>query len=401
MVRLLLVVLLIGCSVQSDEAPGGEDSGDVQPDPRTLVEVAEAAPGSVGSHLVASATVESEVQATLVAEASGVVTALHAEEGDEVRRGQLLAVIASPQLDAAYERASAELERARTEAEAAERLFGQNAVSRAEVDAARQALAIARTAHSEASATRGFTRLLSPIDGVVAQRNVRYGEVAGPTPAFVIVDPARLRVVVNLPERDLPRVRPGLPATLVSAYSADVTARGTLERIAPVVDAATGTFRATLRLDADTPLRPGQFVSVRVEVDRHEGVLTVPRRALVWEEGKAYVFRVSELTAEDEAKEKEAEEKAKKAEEKGGFAFSFGEPDEEKKPAELPGPKRKAVRVAVQVGYEDGELAEITSGLAAGDPVVVVGNQALRDGARVRLPGDPTVASAAPPQKDG
>lgn len=398
MKRALLLVLLAGCSTSTSEGePGGEEKAEVQPDPRTLVETAAVSPGSVGSHLVASATVESEAQATLLPETTGVVTGIHAEEGDPVRRGDLLAVIASPQLDAAYQRASAELERATTEAETAERLFGQNAVSKAELDAAHQALKVARTAHEEASRTRGFTRLESPIDGVVAQRNVRYGEVVGATPAFVVVDPTRLRVVVNLPERDLPRVRPGLPATLTSAYAADVTGRGTLERIAPVVDPATGTFRATVRLDPDTPLRPGQFVSVRVEVDRHDGVLTVPRRALVWEEGKAYVFRVADVTPEDEAKEKEAAAKAGKKEEKGGFSFDFGGggKDEEKKDTEPPGPKRKAVRLAVQVGYEDGDTAEIAAGLAEGDPVVVVGNQALRDGARVRLPGDPTVASTA------
>ena len=87
-------------------------------------------------------------------------------------------------------------------------------------------------------------------------------------------------------------------------------------------------------------------------------------------------------------------DKPKKEEEKSGFSFSFGGTAEEKKPAELPGPWRKAKRVEVKVGYEDGELAEVLSGLDEGASVVTVGNQALRDGARVRLPGDPTVAAA-------
>lgn len=403
--RVFLIAWLIGCGgdapAEGDQAADGtsdeEKEEKAQPDPRTLVEAAAVVRGSVGSHLVASATVESEAQATLVPETTGVVTGIHAEEGDAVRRGQLLAVIASPTLDAAYQRASAELERATTEAETAERLFGQKAISKAELDTALQALKVARTAHAEASETRGFTRLESPIDGTVASRTVRYGEVAGGQPAFVVVDLSRLRAIVNLPERDLARVRPGLVAKLTSAYDADLGGTGVVERVSPVVDPATGTFRGTIRLDPASALRPGQFVSVRVEVDRHADVLTVPRRALVWEEGKAYVFKLAELTPEEIEKEKELAKgedgDAKKA--GGGFSFSFGGEDSaEEEAPEIPGPKRKVVRAEVKVGFEDGETAEILEGLAEGEQVVVVGNQALRDGARVRLPGDPTLADA-------
>jgi membrane fusion protein, multidrug efflux system len=393
---MLLLLVLLACGGEPETGPEGEEKAEQEPDPRTLVEVAEVGPGSVASTIGASAAVESDAQAVLVPETTGVVTGIHAEEGDAVHAGQLLAVIANPSLDAAYQRASAELERATTDAEAAERLFTQNAISKTELDVARNGLRVARTAHEEASKTRGFTRLESPIDGVVAARSVRYGEVVGGQPAFTIVDLSRLRVIVALPERDLAKVKVGQPARLESAYDTAVTGSGSVERIAPVVDATTGTVRVTVRLAPDSALRPGQFVRVAIEVDRHEGVLTVPRRALVWEEGKAYVFRIGEVGPEDEEKPEEGEEK--KAE--GGFSFKLPwATEEEEKPEEIPGPKRKAVRVPVEVGYEDGEVAEVLSGLAAGEQVVTVGNAALRDGARVRLPGDPTVAAAPADEK--
>lgn len=406
-----LLLLLVACSGGGGGPPAegadGEKKAETEPDPRTLVEVAKVTRGSVGDHLVGSATVESEAQATLVPEASGTVTAIYVEEGDPVKRGQLLAVVASPQLEGGFARAQAELDRATREAEGARRLHEQGALSRAELDIAEQALRTARVAYDEATRTRGFTRIESPIDGTVAQKNLRFGEVAGGTAAFTVVDLDRLRVVVSLPERDVARVRPGLPATLVSAYDDDQAATGRVLRVSPVVDSATGTFRVTIAVDpGQTALRPGQFVSTRIEVDRHEGVLTVPRRALVWDEGKAHVFLVRELTAEELAKEAEekvkAEEEAKKGP-GGGFAFSFGggEAEEEEKAPEVPGPKRKAVRTPVEVGFEDGETAEILSGVAEGDAVVVVGNEALRDDARVRLPEDPTVAQAATEPKAG
>ncbi len=402
---LLLLFFLGACAGGPEGGPDSEDEAEAQPDPRTLVEVAAVGRASVGDHIGASAVIESEAQASLVPETQGIVTGIYAEEGDTVTKGQLLAVVASPTLDAAYQRAGAELERATADAEAVERLFEQGAVSKTEVDTARRALAAARTANEEASRTKGFTRLESPIDGTVAARTLRYGELAAGQPAFTIVDLTRLRVIVNLPERDLAKVRVGLPAQLTSAYDATVTGAGVVERVAPVVDPASGTFRVTVRLDASADpaapatLRPGQFASVKIEVDRHEGVLTAPRRALVWEEGKAYVFQVVETTKEAEealAKGETKGENAKEEEEKGGFSFGalFGGEPEEEKEKELPGPWRKAKRVEVEVGYEDGEQAEILSGVAEGDSVVVVGNQALRDGARVRLPGDPTTATA-------
>lgn len=409
MLPLALLLALLACSGDG----GGEPKDDAkeeqaaEPDPRTLVEVAAAARGAVGDHLVGSATVESEAQATLVPETTGVVTAIHAEEGDHVTKGQLLAVIANPTLEGAFQRAAAERERARTEAATAERLHAQGALSRAELDLARNALATAETAYAEATNTKGFTRLESPIAGTVATRGLRYGEIAAGQPAFTIVDLDRLRIVVPLPERDLPRVKVGQRATLVSAYDDKAVATGAVTRIAPVVDSASGTFRVTIGVDpGQASLRPGQFVSVRVEVDRHEGVLTVPRRALVWEEGKPYVYRVAEMTAEELEKEKkEKEGEGKEEAEPGplaGLSGLFGggdEAKEEEKP--LPGPQRKAVRLAVSVGYQDGELAEIGSGLEEGAQVVVVGNEALRDGARVRLPGDPTTATAAEPPPTG
>jgi membrane fusion protein (multidrug efflux system) len=396
--RALLLPLLLGLALTATGCgPGAdapEDAGKAEvTDPRTLIEVASVATGEVASRLVASATIESEHQANVVPLAQGVVKRLLVEEGDTVRKGQLLAEIESPQLDAALDRARAELERAEADAEVAERLHAQGAVSAAERDVARRAVRAARTAVDETRRTGGNTRLTSPIAGTVATRAVRFGEVAAGVPAFTIVDLRALRVVVSLPERDLARVRVGQLAEVLGTTEPPVRGSARVERIAPVVDAATGTFRVTLALgeDAAATFRPGQFVSVRVEVDRHTGVPVLPRRALGWEDGAPYVYVVRDMTPEELAAETKKDE-----------ADKDGEGDEAAaKPEPLPGPARKAVRTPVKVGFEDGDVAEVLSGVATGASVVVVGNDSLRDGARVRLPGDPvrspaTAADGAP-----
>lgn len=398
---MLLLLLSLACSVGGDGGKGGGKGGDEEDepvvDPRILVDVQPAALGAVGDHVLASAAVESEGQAILVPEATGVVTGIYVEEGDRITRGQLLAVIASPQLDAAYQRASAELERTEAEAAAAQRLFDQGALSRSEYEGAQRALGAARTAHQEASATRGFTRLESPIDGVLAARNVHFGEIAGGKPAFTVVDLDRLRVVVSLPERDLARVAVDQPARIVSAYDDAVAATGKVVRVAPIVDTATGTVRVTVTMDpGQAALRPGQYVTVAIEVARHDGVVTIPRRGVVWEEGRSYVYQLlegppPENDDDDKKKKKGADNDGDDEADGGWFAGLFGGAEEKEKEPEIPGVWRRAHKVQVELGFDDGTIAELKSGLGAGDLVVTVGNQSLRDDARVRLPGDPLI----------
>lgn len=394
----LLLLGLPGCGGPPGDH-GEEGEKKARPtDPRTLVTVQPIGTGEVSLALVSTGTVESESQADLVPEATGSVLSIHAEEGDFVRRGQLLAVIESAPLDAALERARAELSRTEAELAKIEELHKNGAVSDKDLRDARYAAEAARTTLGEAGRSQGNTRLVSPINGTVALRSLRFGELAGGQLAFRVVDLDHLRVVVQLPERDLGKLRVGQIAVLKPVYDDSVAVNATVERISPVVDSTTGTVRVTITLpEGDHTLRPGQFVSARIQIDSHQDVLVVPRRALTYEEGEPYAYRVK---IEDEPKEEEKkDEEAPQA--KGGFSFNFGGPPEDMKKDEelvIPGPYRIARKVPVKLGFEDEDNAEILGGIAAGDEIVVVGQANLRDGARVRYEGDPVVE--APKEDD-
>lgn len=394
---LWLLLGWLACSGGGMGGPGGEGEPAAAVDPRTLVEAAPVGRGDVALRIAASAAVESESQASLIAEASGVVTALNVEEGDAVRAGQVLASLAAPSLDAGLSRARAEAARAEAELATTERLFAAGAASKAEVEAAQRALSLARTSQTEASRTQGATAIRSPIAGTVVTRNLKKGEVAPMgQPAFVVADLSRLQVVIHLPERELSRVRVGQPVRVESAYDASVVGEGSVARISPVIDATTGTFKVTISLSSATQFRPGQFVNLGIEVDRHTAALVVPRRALVWEEDRAYVMKVVEgpppKKEGEEKKEGEGEAKKEGEEAKG---------EGEEKAPEVPGPYRRAVKTLVKVGFEEGEQAEILEGLLEGEQVVVVGNQSLRDDTRLRLPGDPEMPKPTPEGAEG
>ena len=390
---------------------GGGEGGDEAPppDPRTLVEAVEVSVGAVGEYVVSSAVVESEAAVDLLPETSGVVTSVRVEEGDAVRKGQVLAVIENPNLEATMERAQAELERVEQTYGEIQRLREANAVSERELLDAHHALVSARTTYDEAQRMGATTRLVSPIDGHVATRTIKFGQlVSSAVPAFRVVDLSELRVVAQLPERDLARIRVGQPAQLVPVYDEELVVPGEVLRLSPVVDSQTGTFRVTVAPVGDhLALRPGQFVSVRIQVDHHEDTLVLPRRAVLYDRGEPYVFRIIEAPEEDEPEDEEDDEGEDEAEEQeGGFLAGIkakfaeiqekmaqaqgmggGEEDEE-----LPGPKRQAAKVEIELGFLEVETVEVIGGLEVGDMVVSLGHEALRDEARVRLPEDLSMA---------
>lgn len=382
---------------------GGPDAEKAAPGPerRLLVEAEPVQTGAVADHLITSGTLESEAQADITPETTGVVSRILVEEGDPIRKGQLLAVIRNPSLDAGAERAELELGKAKDALAEAERLHATGAISDRDLRDARDALAIADATWREAASSAGFTRIESPIAGTLAVRDLRVGEVAGAARAFQVVDLQRLRVIVQLPERDLPRIREGQTAMLTGAYDEDARAEGTIERVSPVVDPQTGTVRVTISVDPEqTALRPGQFVKVRVEVDRHDDVLTIPRRALLYQDGEPIAWVVTEGQAPEPDTEGEGDgEDAEDGDEPGFFDKLFagegedeGEDGEDAEPEKDPWegiPRRVAKKARLEVGFTDPDKVEVVSGLEEGDVVVTVGNASLRDDALLRLPDDP------------
>ncbi len=397
--------LLIGCS-GGESGSGDGDKGDWDKgadagpkEPVTVVEVDVVRKGSVADTLIASAIVESESSADLIPETSGVVVSVHKDEGDVVRKGDLLAVLKNVTLGTGAAQSANEVKRLELQVRESRELAARGALSERDLREMEYQLETARLSSREARTSYGSTRLTAPFDGVVAMRDVRVGELAGSgRAAFTVVDLDALRVVASLPERDLRRVAVGQPADLVSAYDVETTTTGVVQRVAPVIDAASGTFRVTIGLDPEQDvLRPGQFVSVTLEVDRHDDVWVVPKQSVVYEDGAPVVYAVVDAPPpEDDADDEDSD--GDDAEESSGSWWPFGgdanaaddgegaEGDEEGAEGELAdeGPPLVAERTAVTLALVDAEFAEISEGFEGGETVITVGQSHLRDGARVR-----------------
>jgi RND family efflux transporter MFP subunit len=246
------------------------------------------------------ARVEPWSRAPIYARVSGYLARWNADIGTPVKAGQLLATIETPDLDQQLLQAQAELASSRSgvtlAASTAKRwteLLKEDAVSRQEVEertgdlSARQSAVQAAQANVQRiQAMKRYTRLVAPFDGVVTARNtdvgalINVGGSAG-SELFVISDVRKLRVYVQVPQRQLGMVKPGSVALLTVPERPDQTYRATVQSQSQAIDLATGAMLVQLTVDNATgELLPGAFATVRFETAAHDGV-SVPPGALI------------------------------------------------------------------------------------------------------------------------
>ena len=242
---LLLALASAGCKSDGDETSDeatedsaeGSDDDDSAEDERVPVRVAELTVGPISERIATSSTVDSDRRADILVEINGTVETINVEEGDATAPGQVLATLKNPQLKGEFDRAQSSFDRGREEYESLKSLFEKGFVARNEYDTAAHTFDTARLTFEQAREAYSSRQLTSPIKGTVSMRDLRYGEaVAPPRLAFQVVDMTRLKVDVNLPEKDLARIRTGQPTRIRTEVLADLQVGGHVQRISPVVD---------------------------------------------------------------------------------------------------------------------------------------------------------------------
>jgi membrane fusion protein (multidrug efflux system) len=359
-----LLALAAGCGSSSGEpvvAP--QEDGEAADDDAIAVRAEEVTFAPITSTYGTSATLRADKQATVTARTRGVVRELLVEEGDLVSAGQPLARLEDDEQKIEFEKAATTYDNQQREAERAESLHAQGLLSD-------EAYELARREAEESKQTAALNELIlsrtvirAPFAGRILQRHLDMGAtVSDGTPVYDIADLDPLYADVNVPERHIARLEVGQAVRLV-ADSSGAEAQARIERIAPLVDPASGTIKVTLAVSHSTVMRPGSFVRVQVVTDTHENALVLPRSALVAEGRRWYVFRLN---------------------------------DDEK----------TVERLQVARGYEERDRVEILPpgenglDLGEGDRIIVTGASALTDGVRVRLVDSGAGGDSAPEDDD-
>ncbi|GGD74432.1 efflux RND transporter periplasmic adaptor subunit [Lacimicrobium alkaliphilum] len=308
------------------------------------VEVAGLSKGDISSAYSTTAILEAKEEAFVVARASGIIREILVEEGDYVEKGQALARLETERYQLNLDRSQANLSSIEKELKKVRDMHSRQLVSddtfdklSAAYDAARADLNLARLDLAE-------TTITAPISGFIAERNAKVGNLTESFQRermFHIVQQKELYGVVHLPEKELPRVHKEQSAALAITALGDQQVNAFVERISPVIDSQTGTFKVTLRVpNTDNQLKAGMFAQVNLNYATHQNATLLPRRALLNIDDKTSVFVV-----------------------KGGIAS----------------------KQEVVTGFSEGDNVEVLQGLSGDEQVVITGHHNLKDQATVEV----------------
>lgn len=334
------------------------------------VQLASVKRGDIAYVLRTSGDVLPLMQVDVVSRLSGYVERIQFEIGDRVSSGQIVAAVDPKELrhrveedEAAFRVAGATVREKETQLVHAEkqaeraRLLRQKdfissqeldeAVTRADTARAQKELAQAQLAQRSAALAQSryqlsLTGVVAPFSGVVTRRLVDPGAyVSSSTLILTIAVPDPLKVVVNIPEKDVNLVRVGLVTKLeVDAFPGKVF-EGKVARLNSALDPTTRTLMVEIQVpNGELQLKPGMFARVSLILGEQKNSLLVPVEAVVEEDGEDFVYTVAE---------------------------------------------GKAMRRAVSKGWAQDGFVAIEKGIAAGDKIVVAGQYRLKSGVKVRV----------------
>jgi HlyD family secretion protein len=372
--------------------------------------------GSISEVVTATGEVSALITVSVSSQVSGTIWKLHVDFNSAVKEGQILAEIDPRLFDSVLARAEAGLAAARAEVERARvalvdaernerRLSTLNAkglIASAEADAAvaardgaaaglhaaRARVLQARAERDGAATNLAFTKIRSPIDGIVISRTVEVGQTVAaslqsPTLFLIANDLSRMQVLANVDEADVGKVKEGLLARFtVDAYPGEVF-QGRIREVrqAPAAVQNVVTYPAVIEAaNPDRKLRQGMTASISMITNQRGDTLRIPNAALRFrpagerkpgdkgEKGSALALAaISTARADDGRITADAVDGVRPGARKASaFRLEDGNP----------------AKVSLLVGISDGHYTEVLSGLSEGDQVILADGAAGSQGVK-------------------
>ena len=264
-------------------------------------------------------TIEGWYEAPIYARVEGYVQAWYKDYGAVVKKGEVLAELNTPDLDAEYRQALADLDSERARNSLAQ-LTAQRYVAMRENQALSEQAISVQLAEAKAQAAKvaaaeqkvknieafiGFKKIIAPFDGVVTQRNINVGDlvskegsISSPkekTNLFTVAEVDKLRLFVNVPSHFGPFLGPGLTADVTVPQIPNRRFKFKFLTVAKGFDVNTRTAVTVFTIDnKDRALWPGSYATVRLTAPVESGVMTIPTSALVFQEHGTQVAVVTE-----------------------------------------------------------------------------------------------------------
>ena len=306
------------------------------------VKVSVVGTGEISQHVLYSATVEAEETIDIYARGSGLVRRVLVEEGERVREGQVLIELVDDELKLNEAEAKLAYQKLESQLKRKEELFNRQLLAKEEYEDLKINVEQSKIRWERARLSLNYARVRAPVSGVISRRSVKLGDrIGASTKLYEMVNLSRLIAYVHVPGQGMHNLAIGQPALITTDFLPGTKFEGKILRISPVVDPGSGTFKVTLELKSKNRLlRPGMFVNAHIVTATHPKAVLVPKRAVVYDDGMPHVFVVSDSTVN---------------------------------------------KVRFEMGFDDTEFVEVLTGVQKGDQIVVVGQNGLKDKAKVRI----------------
>ena len=264
--------------------------------PPPAVEVVTVVPEMVRDTVGLVGQLDSEHSVELRPEIDGVVETIDFVEGQTVKRGEVLIRLRDAEQRAHAREAKARAKLAEEIFARIQQLAAKEVSARIEYDKASAELEVARAEAELREVELAKTQVLAPFDGVVGARLVSPGERVRRSAKLVRIDAVdRLQLVFAVPEIGVPFVRKGMPVTITVKPFPEIRFAGEVFFVSPTLDAATR--RLTLKAwvpNPDHKLQPGLFANLEVQLSERPNAIVLPDAAILVDQGGNFVWRVGE-----------------------------------------------------------------------------------------------------------
>lgn len=321
----------------------GDPSADTRRQSIPVVKTENALRQTVLYNLLYTADVAAVQQAGIYPKVSGTLDHVYVDMGSPVRRGQMLALIDTTELFQTRQQAAATAQNARLTYRRTKDLYDQTLVAAQDIENAEAAMKVAVAALDIATTRLDYARITAPFSGTITKKFLDPGAVVSALTStlFTLMDPDRMKIIINILEQDIPRVTMGLEASVSVDAFPGKKFTGTVSKFSQAVDLATRTM--AVEVDIPNPghlLAPGMFATVSLNVGQKNDALTLPTQALLKDDQGLYVYIARQDTAR---------------------------------------------RARVTAGSEQNSRTEILSGLEGTEDVITTGQQFVRNNGQVAV----------------
>lgn len=251
-------------------------------------------------------------QVAVFAKVTGFVQKMYVDRGDRVRKGQLLAVLEAPEMQQQYLSSKSSEQKVYSDYLYAKQAYDRlvtaskttGAVADIELDRAKSAMESAKSAYdasragtAHSSQLQQYLRITAPFDGIITQRNVSVGALAGTgsnTPLFMMAQGNKLRLTLSLPEKHAASVKQGMTATFTVSSQPGKTFDAKLSRTSGLLDQQDRSL--TLEFDVNNPsgeLQGGDYAQVKLKLQRKAPSYWVKSKSVLNTQSGMYVLTMN------------------------------------------------------------------------------------------------------------